>query len=95
MSSYEYDITLRTDSELKNVTFYLPLPVYENGSEIGKKILSRDLQETGECNLSIQDTEHEKMLALKTDRFVPEIYSSASVGEISQPEEIVYVQAQS
>lgn len=27
-SSYEYDITLDTNSELKNVIFYLPLPIY-------------------------------------------------------------------
>ena len=32
------------------------------------------------------------MLSLKTDRFVPKIYSPASVGEISQLEETAYIQ---
>ncbi len=92
-SSYEYGITLSTDSELKNVTFYLPLPVYENESEIGKELISRDLQEIGEWNLSILDTEHGKMLELKTDSFVPEMYSPAVVDEIPKSEETGYIQS--
>jgi len=92
-SSYEYGVTLRTDSELKNVTFYLPLPVYENESEIGKELISRDLQEIGEWNLSILDTEHGKMLELKTDSFVPEMYSPAVVDEIPKSEETGYIQS--
>ncbi|MGB9940175.1 hypothetical protein [Methanosarcina sp.] len=92
-SSYDYGVTLRTDSELKNVTFYLPLPVYENESEIGKELISRGLQETGEWNLSILDTEHGKMLVLKTDSFVPEMYSPAVESEIPKSEEAGYVQS--
>jgi hypothetical protein len=34
-----------------------------------------------------------KMLALTTERFIPEIYSPTSVGKILQPEEIAYVQS--
>jgi len=91
-SSYEYGVTLRTDSELKNATFYLPLPIYKNESAIGKELLSRGLQENGEWNLSILDTENGKMLALKTDDFVPETYSSAVADESLQPKESSYVQ---
>ena len=37
-SIYEYDITLEADSELTDVTFYLPLQVYENESADGSQL---------------------------------------------------------
>ncbi|MCQ1536936.1 hypothetical protein FTO70_14890 [Methanosarcina sp. KYL-1] len=70
-SSYEYDITLETDSELRNVTLYLPLPLYEGESAIGNELTGRISQETRGGDLSIEDTEHGKMLSLRTDKFVP------------------------
>jgi hypothetical protein len=74
-SIFEYDITLETNSELKNVTFYLPLPVYKNESASGKELIIRNLKEKKGWNLSIEETAHGKMLALRTDRFVPEMHS--------------------
>ncbi|HWQ44116.1 MAG TPA: hypothetical protein VN373_00460, partial [Methanosarcina barkeri] len=74
-SIYEYDITLDTNSELKNVTFYLPLPIYENESASGNELVSRYLQEKDGWNLSLVDTENGKMLALRADIFVPEMHS--------------------
>lgn len=74
-SIYEYDITLEADSELKNVTFYLPLPVYENESASGNELASRYLQEENGWNLSLVDTENGKILALRADRFVPKMRS--------------------
>ena len=78
-SIYEYDITLEADSELTNVTFYLPLPVYKNESASGNELVSRYLQEDDVWNLSLVDTVNGKMLALRTDRFVPEMRSSPVV----------------
>lgn len=74
-SIYEYDITLNTNSELKNVTIYFPLPVYENESVSGNELVSRNLQEENGWNLSVVDTENGKMLALRAKSFVPELRS--------------------
>jgi len=46
---------------LENVTFYLPLPVYENESASGNELLSRYLQEENGWNLSLVDTEKGKI----------------------------------
>jgi len=46
------------------------------------------LQETGKWNLSILDTEHGKILSLKTDYLVPDKSILLLVGKISQLEEI-------
>ncbi|MCO5382912.1 MAG: hypothetical protein NHB15_13175 [Methanosarcina barkeri] len=60
-SIYEYDINLEADSELENFTFYLPLPVYENESASGNKLVNRYLQEGNRWNLSLVDTEKGKI----------------------------------
>lgn len=88
-SSYEYDTTLDTNSELKNVTFYLPLPIYDNESASGKELVSRYLQEEYGWNLSLADTENGKMLALRIDRFVPKMHSPPVA--ISDTSEEIYV----
>jgi hypothetical protein len=70
-SIYEYDITLNTNSELKNITIYFPRPVYENESVSGNELVSRNLHEENGRNLSLVDTENGKMLALRAKNFAP------------------------
>lgn len=41
-SSYQYEISIRSDSPLSNVTFILPLPVKNNTPMVGSKILTVD-----------------------------------------------------
>lgn len=87
-SIFEYDITLEADSELTNATFYLPLPVYKNESASGNELVSRYLQEEDGWDLSLVDTEKGKMLALRADRFVPEMRSPpAAISDISDTSE--------
>jgi hypothetical protein len=86
-SAYSYDISLNSDSELKNITFYLPLPVYENVSECGNELINRSLQENNGWHSSIVDTENGKMLVLKADRFVPEMHSREAAISEEIPEE--------
>jgi hypothetical protein len=70
---------------LKNVTFYLHLPVYDNESASGNELVSRYLQEEDGWNLSLVDTENGKMLALRADRFVPEMRSPpATISDTSE-----------
>lgn len=73
MSIYEYDITLNTNSELKNVTIYFPRPVYENESVSGNELVSRNLHEENGRNLSLVDTENGKMFALRAKNFALEL----------------------
>ncbi len=41
-SSYEYDIEIRSDSPLSNVTFIIPLPVKNNTPMLGQKTLTEE-----------------------------------------------------
>jgi len=86
-SVYSYDISLNSDSELKNITLYLPLPVYENVSATGNELINRSLQEKNGWNSSILDTENGKMLVLRADRFVPEMHFRETAINEEIPEE--------
>nr|QNO41781.1 hypothetical protein PIKABMHP_00022 [Methanosarcinales archaeon ANME-2c ERB4] len=40
-SEYHYQVTVGTDSDLHNVTLYVPLPIFEEESKIGEEIIVR------------------------------------------------------
>ncbi len=43
-SEYNYRITIETDSALRNLTFYIPLPVSNEESQIGAEIIAETVQ---------------------------------------------------
>ncbi len=74
-SEYNYRITLETDSALKNLTFYIPLPIFKEESQIGAEIIVGNVSKPDDWNFSIVETEHGKMLKITAREFVPEYHS--------------------
>ena len=74
-SEYHYEITLETDSTLYNVTFYLPLPVFEQESKIGYEIVGGNASKPDDWDCHIIETEHGKMLKISADKIAPEFHS--------------------
>ena len=74
-SEYNYRITLGTDSTLKNLTLYIPLPIFRDGSKIGDEIIAGNASKPSNWNLSIVNTEHGKMLKIIANEFIPEYHS--------------------
>jgi len=71
MSKYNFKIEVSTDSKLQDLTFYLPLPVFMNGSKLDNEAI---IQNTGGgWNLSMIETEHGKMLKITTIMIEPEL----------------------
>ncbi|MDI9394709.1 MAG: hypothetical protein QM426_04505 [Euryarchaeota archaeon] len=78
-SGHEYSISIETKSTLKNVTLYLPVPVFENKSEIGMKMVSGDCyNKPSNLDLSLEDTEHGLMLKIEAAEIKP-VYHSLPV----------------
>ncbi|MDW7732121.1 MAG: hypothetical protein SCH66_06795 [Methanolobus sp.] len=85
-SSYNYDISIRTNQTLNNVTLYIPLPVLGNSSSVGEKMLTKEFYERAPgWNFSIVDTMYGPMLSIKTESIIPK-YRSAPA-PISDEEE--------
>ncbi|MFB0522073.1 MAG: hypothetical protein ACETWD_11690, partial [Desulfatiglandales bacterium] len=74
-SDYYYQVTLRTDSILYNVTLYVPLPVIEDESRIGDEIVTGNASKPDEWDCSIVETEHGKMLKISVEKIAPEFRS--------------------
>lgn len=74
-SEYTYRITIRTDSTLKNLTLYVPLPLFNEGSKIGDEIIAGKASKPPDWNLSIVRTGQGKMLMITANEFVPEYRS--------------------
>ncbi len=74
-SEYRYAVTVRTDFALHNATFYVPLPVSEDGSKIGEEILCENASrpEGWDCNLV--ETEHGKMLKIYAEGMIPDLHA--------------------
>lgn len=73
VSRYNYRIALDTNSELENLTFYVPLPVFMNESDIGNEAI---IQYTGipeNWDISMIETEHGIMLKLTAIELKPEL----------------------
>ena len=76
MSSYNYDIAIKTDGPLDNLTLYVPVPVLENMSVVGEDIVSRDFyNKAPDWSFSLMDTEHGTMLAITNKRVTPKYQS--------------------
>ncbi len=85
MSNYEYDIIIESNRTLQNVTLYLPVPVFENESEIGLEIVNGDYyNKPSNWNLSLEDTEHGLMFKMETIEIKP-VYHSLPVA-VPEPE---------
>ncbi len=74
-SEYNYRITLTTDSVLKSLTFYIPLPIFKEESQIAAEIVAGNVSKPDDWNFSIVETEHGKMLKITAREFVPEYHS--------------------
>ena len=74
MSSYGYDVDLTTDSALRNVTLYLPLPVINNTSSVGVDIIEHDFNADDDypsLKYALVNTEHGLMLSMKNEKIEP------------------------
>ncbi|UGV40263.1 hypothetical protein J7W08_09265 [Methanococcoides orientis] len=75
-SDYEYGVVIATSSTLENVTFYLPVPVFENRSKVAESLISENLHNMPEgWNFSLVDTEYGPMLSITADEIVPTYHS--------------------
>lgn len=85
MSHYDYRITITSNSNLQNVTLYLPIPVFENESEVGLEIVNGDYyNKPSDWNLSLEDTEYGLMLKIEAAEIQP-VYHSLPVA-VPEPE---------
>lgn len=85
MSHYDYSITITSGSILQNVTLYLPVPVFENESEVGLEIVNGDYyNKPSDWNLSLEDTEYGLMLKIEAAEIRP-VYHSLPVA-LPEPE---------
>ena len=84
-SEYHYDLSVKPDGTLTNVTLYLPLPVENGSSVVAERILlgqNMSQQERREgfafdgrlpdWNYSVAETAHGPMLAIRTDEIPAE-----------------------
>lgn len=80
-SSYNYDITIESNRTLQNVTLCLPVPVFENESEIGLEMVNGDYYtKPSKWNLSLENTEYGLMFKIEANEIQP-VYSSVPVFE--------------
>lgn len=85
MSNYEYDIIIESNKTLQNVTLYLPIPVFDNESEVGLEMVNGDYyHKPSDWNLSLEDTEYGLMLKIEAAEIHP-IYHSLPVA-VPEPE---------
>ncbi|NOQ32796.1 MAG: hypothetical protein GQ567_01155 [Methanosarcinales archaeon] len=71
-SEYRYEVTVRTDSVLHNVTFYVPLPVSEEESKIGSEIIAKNASIPAGWDCEIVETEHGNMLKIHAEGITPD-----------------------
>jgi len=74
MSKYNFNIEVSTDSKLENPTFYLPLPVFKDGSKLGDEVIIQNTGNPDGWDLSMIETEHGKMLKISTIKIEPELH---------------------
>jgi len=74
-SEYRYEVTVRTDSVLHNVTLYVPLPVFEEKSKIGCEIIAKNASKPEGWNCDLIETEHGTMLKIRAEGMIPDRYT--------------------
>jgi len=72
-SEYRYAATVRTDFVLHNATFYVPLPISEDGSKIGEEILCENASKPEGWDCDLVETEHGTMLKIHTEEIIPDL----------------------
>jgi hypothetical protein len=80
---YDFTVAVNTDSKLENLTFYLPVPVLMNESELGEKAVFENTGGNKGWNLSMIETEHGKMLKITANELNPELHQEI---EVNPPE---------
>lgn len=73
MSAYDFRIAINTDSKLENMTFYTPLPLFNNESKLGEQAIIQTMESSEGWNLSMIETEHGTMLKFTAIELVPEL----------------------
>jgi hypothetical protein len=73
MSAYNFRVVLNTDSKLENLTFYTPLPLFNNESKLGEQAIIQTMENSEGWNLSMIETEHGTMLKFTAIELVPEL----------------------
>ena len=75
-SSYQYSVSISTNTTLENVTFIIPLPSHKGRSVVGEAILAGEAQGIPEdWHCSLEDREGGVMLRISTVRIVPRFQS--------------------
>lgn len=72
MSDYNFNMILSTDSKLENLTFYTPLPLFNNESKLGERAIIQSMGSSEDWDLSMIETEHGIMLKITAIELVPE-----------------------
>lgn len=72
-SAYDFRIAINTDSKLENLTFYTPLPLFNNESKLGEQAIIQTMESSEGWNLSMIETEHGTMLKFTAIELVPEL----------------------
>jgi hypothetical protein len=72
-SAYDFRIVINTDSKLENLTFYTPLPLFNNESKLGEQAIIQTMESSEGWNLSMIETEHGTMLKFTAIELVPEL----------------------
>jgi len=74
-SEYRYEVTVRMDSTLHNVTLYVPLPIFEEESKVGCEIIAKNASKPEGWDCEIVETEHGKMLKICADELAPNFHA--------------------
>ncbi|PXF60028.1 MAG: hypothetical protein C4B59_09925 [Candidatus Methanogaster sp.] len=74
-SEYRYGVTVRTDFALHNATFYVPLPVSEDGSNIGCEIIAKNASKPEGWDCDIVETEHGTILKIHAEGMIPDLHA--------------------
>jgi hypothetical protein len=75
MSNYEYDISITSNTNLQNVTLYLPVPVFENESRVGLEMVSGNYSDKpSDWNWSLENTEYGLMFKIESAKIQPSYY---------------------
>jgi len=74
-SEYRYEVTARTDFALHNATFYVPLPVSEDGSKIGCEIVAKNSPIPAGWDCDLVETEHGTMLKIHAEEMIPDLHA--------------------
>ena len=72
-SAYDFRIVINTDSKLEDLTFYTPLPLFNNESKLGEQAIIQTMESSEGWNLSMIETEHGTMLKFTAIELVPEL----------------------